>query len=419
MMRVYISYSSGSSIAYCFWKYFFQSCGVWVTSQKIGKNWVIDKTKKPQLVILDNKTKEKYGTSGRNIVYCFDEMNFLAGVRKDFFGITQWKSIHNSVLGQLLAGNENLDVLTKLLRIFSAKYDMVSGKMEEEGLWSAIWLFHEIAQPAGNKEWDDEIRKKARQAISVLQSGKYALKGSWYHQYMTLYCRYLQCGVNRSSISRMEQCKNLMEQCAELSEKTEYEGNFALSFLMGKISFLTAAGYKEGVKYFTRMAEFEPQPDIYYEIGQIYEKAYGDHRRAMEFYKEAYCMDHNYYRSLYKLAVKLERSGDWERAVTIYIKIEDIIKKTKPKDSISIRDFEYEYKSRRKLLWLINEYMNEPELVDGLQSQIDDMKNNMDSYVRFDKLFQKMFLENNQQGKIMEMKGELEAKLNQDCYKIL
>ena len=108
-----------------------------------------------------------------------------------------------------------------------------------------------------------------------------------------------------------------------------------------------------------------------------------------------------------------------ERAVTIYIKIEDIIKKTKPKDSISIRDFEYEYKSRRKLLWLINEYMNEPELVDGLQSQIDDMKNNMDSYVRFDKLFQKMFLENNQQGKIMEMKGELEAKLNQDCYKIL
>ena len=404
-MRIYISYGLESSVIYCFWKYFFRCCGVWVTSEKIDKNWQLDKTKSPHLVILDDKTQMKYDAPAPNVVYCVKEKNAIDCERRDLVRVNQWGSMYYSVISQLFDGDENLSSFIELVGIFGGVYSEVSGELLEEGLWSAVWLFHEIAQQAENTDWDKEISDKVENALCALCKTK---NSSWHNEYMKLYCRYLQCGVNRSSINRMYECKKLLEQCGCLSDR---EWNPSLAFLVGKISLLTATENKYAVFYFNEICEYDPQTDLLYEIGHIYENAYGEYSKALKYYQKAYKLDHDYYRSLYKLANKLESTDNWRGAISIYSDVRQIIQKVKLKNDIGVRDFEYEYKSCRKMLWLCQKYMNDPEVKEAFQSSLDDMNYNLDTYISFEELFKRMFIKGNQQKKVMEMNEILKKKM--------
>lgn len=408
-MRIYISYSPGSSIVYCFWKYFFQSCGVWVTSEKIGKYWQIDRSKKPHLVILDKKTRMKYDTLSPNIVYCVKSKDAAEHSRKDLVDVKQWENMYYSVIRQLFEGDENLSSFIELVSIFGGTYNTVSREVMEEGLWSAVWLFHEIAQQAENRDWDREICDKAERAICALRQAK---KYTWHNEYMRLYCRYLQCGVNRSSIDRMYECKELLEQCGRLAGR---EWNPSLAFLAGKISLLTSTENKYAVFYFNEICEHDPQTDILYEIGHIYESAYGEYSRALKYYQKAYKMDHDYYRSLYKFAVKLEDSSDWRGALSVYSDVRQIIQRVKLKNDIGVRDFEYEYKSCRRMLWLCQKYMNDSKVEDAFQNHLEDMDHNLEEHISFEILFMKMFTKENRLKKRLEMNDILHVKLDTVC----
>lgn len=408
-MRIYISYSAGSSIEYCFWKYFFRSCGVWVTSEKIDESWRIDKNKKPHLVILDKKNCMKYDAPSRNIVYCVKTKDAAGGARRDLVSVNPWKNMCDSVVRQLFAGDENLASFRELIRIFGGEYDETSGRLRKEGLWSAVWLFHEIAQNAGNRDWDREISEKAEEALQAL---KQAGKCTWYNVYMRQYCRYLQCGVKRSSMERMYECEELLKQCGSLAGS---EWNPSLAFLAGKISLLTSTENKYAVFYLKEICEYDPQPDILYEIGHVYEMAYGEYSKALRYYQEAYKLDNNYYRSLYKLAVKLEGSGDWRGAISVYSRIRQIIQEVNPKHDVGVRDFEYEYKSCRRMLWISRKYMDDSGMEEDLQSWLTDMYYDPGRYVSFDKLFRKMFIRENREKKIEEMNDVLRGKMGVVC----
>jgi len=408
-MRVYISYSPGSSIVYCFWKYFFRSCGVWVTSEKIGRDWQIDKNKRPQLVILDKKTWMKYEAPSPNIVYCVKAKGSADQIRKDLIFVNQWENMYYSVIRQLFEGDENQSSFMELIGIFGGKYDFPSGKIIEEGLWSAVWLFHEIAQQAGNKIWDREICEKAKEAIDALHRAK---KYTWHNEYMRLYCQYLQCGVNRSSAERMSACTNLLERCGSLSGR---EWNPSLAFLAGKVSLLTSTENKYAVFYFNEISKYDLQTDILYDIGHIYETAYGEYSTALKYYQKAYKLDNDYYRALYKFAVKLENEDDWRGAISVYSDVRQIIHKVKLKNDIGVRDLEYEYKSCRKMLGLCSKYLNDPDVEEALQNHIEAMHQDPGKYISFKKLFKIMFIKENRQKKEAEMSDVLLMKLDTVC----
>lgn len=407
-MKVYISYSPGSSIAYCFWKYFFRACGVWVTTRKIDQGWQLDKAEQPHLVILDKKTRTKYESPSSNIVYCVKGIDGPGQTRSDLVKISQWSGMRHSVIRRLFAGNENLSVFMELMDIFGGDYDSY-GELKAEGLWSAVWLFHEIGQRAEKEEWDREIYEKAETALDLLRQSR---RTCWHKEYMKLYCRYLQCGVSRSSLETMYQCKELLEQCADLSDRGE---DPALDFLIGKIRLLSATENKYAVHYFKELNDYEPQPDLLYEIGHVYETAYGKNSLALSYYQKAYRLDPTYYRALYKFAVKLEDSGEWIKAVSVYNRVRQIVHKGKLKNDISVRDFEYEFKTCRRMLRLCRKYMDDDEIEDGFRAYIEDMRDHQEKYVSFTKLFQKMFLPQNQQEKEQEMREVLNRKLEVDC----
>lgn len=406
-MRIYISYSSGSSIAYCFWKYFFRACGVWVTSEKIEKNWRLDKTHKPHLVILDNATRMKYESPSSNIVYCVQRPAKSDQERKDF--VCRWADMYHNVIRELLQGNENLFLFMELVDVFGGDYDCSSETLTAEGLWSAAWLFHEIAQRANKEEWDKEIIQKAEKAFSLLQKGN---GSGWHKEYMKLYCRYLQCGVNRSSVNTMYQCKKLLEQCADLAKEEDYP---MLDYMIAKIRLLTATENKYSVNYLKKAINYEAQPEMLYEIGHVYEKAYGDYYLAMNYYQKAYQLDTTYYRALYKFAVKLEESKDWMRAISVYDRVRQLIHAGRLKNDIGVRDYEYEFKSCRRMMRLCGEYMGDSAAEQIFKERIEDMKRNPEKYVSLKKMFEKMYLKDNQHEKELEIREELYNKLRIEC----
>ena len=99
----------------------------------------------------------------------------------------------------------------------------------------------------------------------------------------------------------------------------------------------------------------------------------------------------------------------------MYNRVRQIVHKGKLKNDISVRDFEYEFKTCRRMLRLCRKYMDDDEIEDGFRAYIEDMRDHQEKYVSFTKLFQKMFLPQNQQEKEQEMREVLNRKLEVDC----
>ena len=101
---------------------------------------------------------------------------------------------------------------------------------------------------------------------------------SWYYQYASLYCEYLQYGVDRDAITRMRWSESLLEKCSGLAVTSGW--SMALSLLAGRISLFTSTQNKNAGSYFKNILRYDVQAELLYEVGHIYEKAYGDKKRA-------------------------------------------------------------------------------------------------------------------------------------------
>ncbi|MCM1236222.1 MAG: hypothetical protein NC489_39585 [Ruminococcus flavefaciens] len=412
-MNIYISYSPECSVEYCFWKYFFQVSGFWVKEERIAENWRIKYNQTPHLVIFDKKHEKNYGTECPRIVYCVRKSSKVPP-RRDLIKSDWWKGYYYSVLNQLFGEDDDLlPFLKRMMRIFVGANDPDRPQDTGNGLWSAVWLFHEIAQMAARENWDRQIADKAAESARFLKKERSSTPADWHCLYAILYCEYMQYGVNRSGIYRMREGQRLLEKCRELSVISGWSP--ALSFLAGRICLLTSTQNKYAVHYYSTITEREVQPDLLYETGHIYEKAYGDKKRAWHYYQLVYRQDPNYYRAVYKIALKLEAEDDWLHALGTYSRVRKIIECLKVKNDISIRGVEYEYKSCKKILQLCRWHINDIEFQDSYRRRIIDMNENPGSYINFDKITKHMFTESELAQKRQEIMEELRSRLDTDC----
>lgn len=410
-MRVYISYSANASVEYCFWKYFFRSCGIWMTSEVITEEWQLDREKNPHLIILDKEDEKKIDAESYiGVVYCVRKSNRANKEREDVVKVRWWNEFHHQILNKLFIKNKDIEKLKLLLDIF-----YVADKNKKEGyerLWGVSWLFHEIGQNI--TLWDDEIKLKVKETIEILDSKKKLMENYWHYQYMLLYCKYILCGISRSPIRRIEGCEKLLTECDVLGKESGW--NPTLYILAGEIALLTPTYNKYALSYFKCAVKYEKQAVLYYEIGRIYEKAYGDNEKALANYWLAFKCNSNYYRALYKFAIDMEIKGNWMKALTIYIDIQKILSDTKGTYSISIRELEYEYKTCKRMLYLFKNYINNERMFEDLQSRILRMSVNIDEYADFSKLLDKMFEKKNRDKKLEQIEAELKNKLITNNY---
>ncbi len=175
--------------------------------------------------------------------------------------------------------------------------------------------------------------------------------------FLKLYCKYIQCGVrDRSHSKRMQGCKELIEECSEFSNR--YGCFPELYTLSGKIRCLSSTENKYSVFDYRSAIQYEKKAALYYDMGVVFEKAYGNMEIAMDYYHKAYASEKMYYPALYKLTQQKDRRGDWKAAITCYGEIKSIIENNKVKDSISIQDIEYTFRSLLEVKWLCQKKYN-------------------------------------------------------------
>lgn len=422
MIKVYISYSPEMSVPYCFWKYFFQLSGIWVSTEKIATDWMPDVSKSPQLVILDEHDKEKIRNERyHNIVYCVKKTSEEISDRNDIVKVN-WRerSFYNNVLGRLLEGYKEQEALFVLLGIFSGtdpawKLLDKTNKGRSEGLWGASWLFHEIAQSSEGR-WDQEIIQTCYMAIKILDKQKESIRDNWNCRFMKLYCEYMQCRIrDKTLIKRINGCKELLVECNKLARKEGWVP--VLCVLTGKVSSLSPTENKYAVSYYSWAVEYEEQAPIYYDIGHIYEKAYGNEEKALQYYKKSYQCNKQYYRAFYKLVISLENKGKWMDAIGGYGKIREMIWSEKVKDSISVREIEYDYKTCKRIMQLCRQNINDISLLDRYQEEIKEMHDHVELYVDYTNLIKAMYHKENYERKCQEINEELRNKLEIECCK--
>lgn len=410
-MRVYISYSASLSVEYCFWKYFFRSCGVWMTSEVITEGWKLDKEKKPHLLILDKEDEKKINTeSYEGVVYCVRKSSKVNKERGDIVKIKWWKEFYYQILNKLFVKNKDVKNLKFLLDVF---YGTDNNKKEKDGrLWGVSWLFDEMGQNI--RLWDDEIEFKVKETLEILDSRKNVMENYWHYQYTLLYCKYILCGICRSQIRQIDFCEKLLDECDTFGKTRGWSPT--LYILTGRIALLTPTYNKYALSYFKRALEYEKRAELYYEIGRIYEKAYGYNEKALANYWQAYKCNNNYYRALYKFAIDMEVKGKWMKAMAIYIDIQKILLDSKGENSISIRELEYEYKTCKRMLYLFKNYISNEKFVEDLQNRILRMNDNITEYVDFSKLMDRMYEIRNRDKKLEQIQKELKNKLITNNY---
>ena len=246
------------------------------------------------------------------------------------------------------------------------------------GLWEADWLFNEVLS-LDKEKWKEEIQRKCISISETLKSRQTLSGDLWNFMFMQLYIDYIICGLfKRSTVQRINECQRLMCRWKELAD--ERENDPALYVLAGKISCLSSTENKYAVYYYQNAVAYEERADIYYNIGHIYEKAYGDNEKALYNYKKACECDPNYYKALYKLAVDKEKRKNWMGALLSFSRIRNIIGRRRRYGSISICEFEYEYKSCKRILNIYKENVDDAYAINYYREILNDMSQCIEEY---------------------------------------
>ena len=333
MIRIWIYYSNSEKYSLCFWSCFFEACGIWVSAKPIDQ-YVSQETQDPVMFLVGNEDK-KITRQIINVPHVFIQL-------KTF----QKKSVE-SILKALFGDTDISTNLNRLLNIFI-----------EQKLWGGMWLFKEIAQK-GKSRFDKRILEIASVTIKKIEKDN-GLKNDPHAGFMNLYCKYMICGSDiRDSLKRADVCQQLLKECSVLAGN-DIERTPVFYMLAGKICSLSPTINKTAVLYYKNVLEFESKPEILYEIGNIYEKKYGNNDKAMEFYQKAYLVEETYFRAIYKKAYNMEVTGNWNLALKNYHQIISLLSNCTP--YISIFEVLYPFKAKVRCLMIYRKYISNKKI---------------------------------------------------------
>lgn len=383
MIRIWIYYSSSEKYSLCFWSCFFEACGIWVSEKPIDQ-FIRQETKDPIMFLVGNE--------GREITKQMANSPYV------FIGSKTCQKKSKALILKSLFGDTEISAnLSKLLDIF-----------EKQKLWGGMWLFKEIAQK-GKSRFDKrivEIASKTRKKIN--DNG---LTNDPHAEFMSLYCKYMICGSDvRESLKRAEFSQQLLRECSVLAGN-DIERSPVFYMLAGKICSLSPTINKIATFYYKDALEFETKPEVLYEIGNIYEKNYGNNDNAMEYYQRANSVEGTYFRSIYKRAYNMEMTGNWNMALKYYHQIISLLSNCSP--YISIFEVLYPFKAKVRILMIYRKYISNKRVIDSYFENIKEFLNLIESRDWFEELVHHMF-GTNQEKRINEnLKKEILEKFNE------
>ena len=237
MESVRIIYSQKENIAYCMWKYFFDSCGIWVLPQTVeeyensqgdkGENQ--GKEHRPTLYILSEDEKHWISNAEQNQVVYFVSLNlwnqYPHKEREDVIPIV-WKDRKKIVFCKYLLHKLAVDVgvsfyLTSLLEAFF-KYE----------LWGNAWLYREINLD-NTAIWDVSIYNSCQQYLDELHKNMDPIDDNRYEAFAEIYYSYIRDGIkDKKSDKQIDNVTQLLYLCQKYT--TRYGESSALYYLMGK-----------------------------------------------------------------------------------------------------------------------------------------------------------------------------------------
>lgn len=340
--KIRIYYSSSEVHTCCFWKIFFEICGIYVIEKKIDGN---DKIIRDGIVlfILGHDCRKLISNNElTGTIYLVRNSDTFDDIpeRKDIikFNIDKIKEEYREakalhILNSLFGGCEEKIYLYRLMQIFI-----------KQQLWGTVWLFQEITKGKSNI-FGKRIEYVCEEVMTILQKDQY-YKKSQHFQFMYLYCCQMKIGISSwNSSKKHEASQKLLDACSDIS-KTEKGWDIPLCLLAGKICTLNIVYGKQALNFYKMASVMEESSQILYEIGNIYEEMYGNSQKALDCFKKAYKMDRTCFQALYKVAYENEKNHNWIQALEQYqsilkyakypiVHIEDILCLHKTNISIS------------------------------------------------------------------------------------
>lgn len=396
MESVRIIYSQNENVAYCMWKYFFDSCGIWVISQTIEeyensqgeKEENQEKEHIPTIYILSED--ERYwisDTEQRWVVYFISEnlwKQYPNKEREDILPIT-WNEREMIIICKVLIQKltDNMDTVYYLMRLieYFITYE----------LWGTTWLFKSINLEE-ETVWDSQIYENSQKFIDLLggMNDKYLENQYW--DFSIIYYSYVSDSIkDKDSSKQIGNIADLLSKCKVYLNK--YGDSPALYWLMGKICGLNSSERKTAVLFYHSIQEVYHTPELLYAIGREYEKNYRDEKKAYSFYVQSYKMDKNY-KALYKIAVRFNEQEDWQSALSLYEIILNEVRKKYKYDSITINDIEYEYKVTIRIAEIYKKYVKAQDMAEEATEYLQNIYRKLDMRKDFDNLLGKMFGKN-------------------------
>lgn len=405
--RIFVSYSDSEKITYCFWKLFFQFCGIWVSEKKM-EDCELENVQDVHLMIVGISDENKIKLKEEKDIFYIIKRNatFSKYKRRSDVAEVNWSSgntfCFQKAVNYLFAGKEKLSQIKKILELF------ISNEF-----WGNFWLFHELAVK-DKSCFDQRIIESCEQILNALDKEKDDGDG-WHLEYAKLYCEYMKtCSEIRRLTERTIACKELIIKCEQLAMKEGWQPS--LCVLMGKIQELSPAESKFSLSFYKAALQYENKAEIFYDIGHIYETMFGDEKSAEEYYIKSVQLDNNFYRSLYKIAFFSEKRGDWKKALQYY----GIIQKQLESENkvVSIYKIMYLYKIKRRLLNIFQKFFAVKALIDEYSEEVRDFRIKIQEYKELDNLFHCMFGKNSEKKIREEVLQEVLERLDELCAKM-
>ena len=404
MIRVFVSYSKSEAVTFSFWKHFFQICGIWVTENAL-KGDDIEFSNEPHLFILGNEdigcVKEQL--INQHVYIVKDNAKYkslLNKKRPDIFSIKRWdeKMPFAKVITALFNGKQ-ATAIRELLEIYI-----------ETNLWEISWLFHEFAIYR-ESNFDNYISLKCKKVLSQLNIKK---EGGWNYEYMKLYIQYMLHKVmDRSLYGRMTSCQELLICWQKLEEKKELNPNLYL--LKAQISEMSPIENKSAINYYLLINEYEKQSDILYRIGHLFETIYGNDEAAEKYYRKSYKCDASYYRAWYKIALYLEKRGEWIFALNIYYKIRKRLSKSETTNAVSTFDIDYYYKCCKRIIKIYYANICDNDTIIFFENELEQMHNKIMNDMCLNKLMNCMIDKESFESQRSKILKEIDNRLI-DCF---
>lgn len=375
--KILIRYNKEERIIENFWKYFFQTTGIWVKSECISENMNFGEEVSGYSVmyILNNSDIDKMNELSENALYIVKRnATFKAYRRYENICVFNWwkEDTYYTILEKLFGMKS---VFEKLMNIFI-----------KNNLWLDAWLYHELAQ-VDNEIWDRQITEDCNRSMKQLGMcyilfKEKGLQDIYYIQYMYCYCCFLKLGVTRIDSMEIEN-GSLLRSISILASKNGWDAS--LLVLGARTCALSSITRIRTLRYFLKANEIEESAGLLYDIGKEYENLYNKGETAYLYYQKAIEKKPFYFRALYKIALQMEGEQKWADAIYYHRCIVNMMPDILKGIYVSVAEVEYTYKANKHLKRIYIEKLGIIEEAAKYEANIERLK----KYVRedgFDKL---------------------------------